>query len=161
MKDSMRAFALGIALAMIFPLSWSAESKDPVIGTWDLNLQKSKFVPGPPPKTQTRTYVAEADGVKLSVDGMNAKGEPVQFEYTAGYDGKDYPVTGAPMFDSILLKRADDGTVNSTAKKGGKVVSTSTRAVSKDGKELRVTTKGTNENGETYTNVMVFDKRAM
>jgi hypothetical protein len=29
---------------------------NPLIGTWKLNLAKSKFSPGPPPKSQTLTF---------------------------------------------------------------------------------------------------------
>ena len=62
------------------------------------------------------------------------------------------------MFDSVALKRERD-TVIATRKKNGKPVSTATRVISEDGKEMTVTTKGTNEKGEPFTHVMVFDRR--
>ena len=34
----------------------AAPAADPVIGTWQLNVAKSKFSPGPAPKSDARTY---------------------------------------------------------------------------------------------------------
>jgi hypothetical protein len=138
----------------------AAESRDPVIGTWQLNVQKSTFAPDPPPKSQTNTYTydKEDERITMTAEGMDAKGNRISQEWSAKYDGKDYPVTGSPMFDSVALKREKD-TVVATRKKNGKPVSTATRVISEDGKEMRVTVKGTNEKGEPFTSVMVFDKR--
>jgi hypothetical protein len=161
MKQIKHAFALAVALAMTFPLaSLSAESSDPVIGMWQLNVQKSKFVPGPPPQSQTRTYVSDKDRITMTAEGVDAKGNPTRQEWSAKYDGKDYPVAGSPAFNSIALKRGDDDfVVTSTSSKDGKIVSNSTRVVSKDRKELRITVKGTDDKGQPFTNVLVFDRR--
>jgi hypothetical protein len=56
-------------------------------------------------------------------------------------------------------RQVDDHTVRSTRKKGGKVVGTITRTVSKDGKVLTLTSKGTSATGVPYGNVMVYDKK--
>ncbi len=160
MKQIKHAFALAVALAMTFPFaSLSAESSDPVIGMWQLNVQKSKFVPGPPPQSQTRTYASDQDRITLTAEGVDAKGNPTHQEWSAKYDGKDYPVAGSPTVNSIAMKRVDDSTVNATSSKDGKIVSNATREVSKDRKELRITVKGTDDKGQPFTNVMVFDKR--
>ena len=74
-------------------------------------------------------------------------------------DGKDYPLTGAANFDSLSLKQVDDHTVQSTQKKGSKVIGTTTRTVSKDGKVLTLASKGTSATGVAYDNVMVYDKQ--
>ena len=44
-------------------------------------------------------------------------------------------------------------------KKAGKVVGTSKRVVSKDGKELTLTTTGKNAKGQAVNNVDVFEKK--
>jgi hypothetical protein len=160
MKQITCAFALAVALAMTFPFeSLSAESRDPVIGMWQLNLQKSKFVPGPPPQSETRTYVSDEDRITLTADGKDAKGNPTHQEWSAKYDGKDYSVAGSPTFNSIAMKRDDDFTVTSTTKKDLKIVGNATRIVSKDRKEMRITVKGTDDKGQPFTNVMVYDRR--
>ena len=78
---------------------------------------------------------------------------------TANFDGKDYPVTGAPDFDTVVQKRIDTHTIEFTRKKAGKVASTATRVVSKDGKTSTVTDKGVNAKGEKFSNTLVYDKQ--
>ena len=90
---------------------------------------------------------------------MNADGSKYATAYTANYDGKDVPFTGADNADTTSLKRINATTVEETRKKGGKVVSTYTRVVSADGQSLTNTGKGTNPQGQAYINVFVFEKQ--
>jgi hypothetical protein len=75
------------------------------------------------------------------------------------YCGKDYPITGLPNYDAIALTRVDANTVKSTQKRAGKAVGTTTRTVSKDGKTMTLTSKGTSAKGTPYDDVLVFDKQ--
>ncbi len=160
MQPLFRALAFGAVLTLGFPaMRLSAQATDPASGTWELNLAKSKFSPGPPPKGLTRTFEVTGADVKYTLKGIDAEGKPTLVQFTARYNGKDYPVTGSEDFDAIALKRVDAATTEATLKKGGKEVQTSTRVVSKDGKTLTLTAKGTNANGQAVNNVMVFDKR--
>jgi hypothetical protein len=92
-------------------------------------------------------------------ESVDADGNKTTFEYTAKYDGKDYPVTGSETFDMIALKRINDRTTEATLKKSGKVVSTARRVVSKDGKTLTLTITGTNAKGQKMKNIAVYDKQ--
>jgi hypothetical protein len=159
MQPLFRTLVFGAVLTLGFrPMSLSAQGTDPAAGTWELNLAKSKFSPGPAPKSQTRTYEVTGADVKYTLKGIDADGKPTLVQYTAKYDGKDYPVTGSQDFDTISLKRVDAVTAQATLKKGGKMVQTATRVVSKDGKALTLTTIGTNAKGQPVNNVLVFDK---
>jgi hypothetical protein len=159
MQLLFRRLALGASLTLSVPLTTlSAQAADPASGTWELNLAKSKFSPGPAPKSLTRKFEVTGDTVKYDLTGMDAEGKPIHVTYTAKYDGKDYPVTGSADFDAISFKRVDGVTTQATLKKGGKVVQTSKRVLSKDGKTLTLTTTGTNANGEAVHNISVFDK---
>src|SRR5215470_17760684 len=89
---------LAVCLVVMSPLSGFTQT-DPFIGTWKLNLAKSKYSPGPSPKSQTVTHEAVGQGVKFTAKGTDAEGKPIDFQFTANYDGKDYPVTGNPIFD--------------------------------------------------------------
>jgi hypothetical protein len=164
-----------------------AQPADSAIGTWELNLAKSRFEPGPAPKSQIRTYdvpvaegtlrvkgtdsqgrptvvdypVPRASGVvKMSAKGVDAGGKPTLMEYTAAYDGKDYVFSGNPNADTISLKRVDDTTVEATTRKAGKIATTGKRVVSKDGKVMTITSKGTDAAGHPVSNTLVFDRRA-
>jgi ABC-type transport system substrate-binding protein len=135
---------------------WSA---DPAIGTWKLNTAKSKYSPGPAPKRATIAFEENAEGVKRTGESIDADGNKTSFEYTAKYDGKDYPVSGSELYDAIALKRLDDHTVESTLKKSGKVMTTARRVVSKDGKTMTLTITGINAKGEKIKNIAVYEKQ--
>jgi hypothetical protein len=79
-------------------------ASDPAIGAWKLNLAKSKFSPGPAPKSQTRTYVESAQGVTLTIKNTAADGKESTLTVTFKDDGKPHPVTGNPDFDSVTVK---------------------------------------------------------
>jgi hypothetical protein len=137
-----------------------AQPQDPFVGTWRLNLAKSKYSPGPPPKSTTSTYEAAGQGYKVSVKTEPGSGPAQQWSYTSGLDGKDTPVTGNnPNADMIAVKRIDANTLEMVNKKGGKVTTTQRNVVAADGKTRTVTTTGTNAQGQTVNNVTVFEKQ--
>jgi hypothetical protein len=149
---------LGIVLAAGI-VRVSAQASDARIGAWKLHVEKSTYSPGPAPKSLTVKVEASGEGEKASTEGVNADGTPTMTQYTANFDGKDYPLTGSPNADKVSLKRIDARTTERTDKKGDKVVQTLTRVVSQDGKTMTVTTKGTNAQGQAVNNVAVFDKQ--
>jgi hypothetical protein len=134
---------------------------DPFLGTWKLNVKKSKFVPGPPRKSENRIVVTGPTGMNVSVDRVNGDGSTQQFEYTSNLDNKTYPITGDGPYgaDSIAANLTAPNTIQSTLTKGGKVVATATTVVSANGKILTITTKGTDAKGKHFTNVSVYDKQ--
>jgi len=87
-------------------------------------------------------------------------GSKRQWSVTADYDGKDTPVVGNnPDADTIARTRVNASTVRTVSKKGGKVTTTQTSAVSADGKTRTVTTKGVNAKGQTVNNVAIYDRQ--
>jgi hypothetical protein len=135
-------------------------AEDPVIGTWKLNLEKSKFDPGPPPQGETLKLESYGDGgLKVTAEVTDAQGTMTVTEYSGNLDGKDVPVTGNADADTASMKRINAYTTERTFKKAGKVTTTARRVVSKDGKTLTVTSKGTNAKGQRVNNVSVFDRQ--
>ena len=132
---------------------------DPVIGTWTLNLDKSKFNPGPAPKSQTRTYAKTAQGTSLTVNGVAADGSTISQQATFNYDGKDYPVSGVADYDTLALRRVNGTTTKSTLKLKGQVIGSTTRTITDHGKVMTLSSTGKSATGTSYTNVMVFDKQ--
>jgi hypothetical protein len=131
---------------------------DPLVGTWVLNVAKSKYTPGPPPKEQTTIFEAAGQGLKATTKITDSAGTSRTVTYTANYDGKDNPVTGNPDWDMVSLKRINANTVEMTRKRAGKVVQTATSVVSKDGKTRTITATGVNAQGQKIHNVSVYDK---
>ena len=169
---------LGLILAL-FGISLAPQDADPIVGTWVLNVAKSTFSPGPAPQSETRTYVLEGQETKVTSGRGNERrtyvsvrqeikatskvvdgdGTLTTREWTIAYDGKDRPMTGDPDADMLSLKRIDAWTTEFTQKRAGRVVIAGTRAISKDGRVLTITTEGINAKGQTINNVSVFDKQ--
>jgi len=154
-----RLFFTTTVILAALALTAIASGADSNVGTWKLNLEKSKYSPGPAPKSGTTTIEAQDVGVKYTSNGENAKGSPTHMEFTAKYDGMDNTVTGSPDFNSISLKRIDANTIESITKKDGAVMLTSRTVVSHDGKTRTLTSKGKNSSGQDVNNVIVYDRQ--
>ena len=159
MRIKMFAALATTLLLVALVLNVSAAPADEHSGTWKMNPAKSNYSPGPAPKSITVKIVSDADNMKLTSDGIDAVGKPTHVEFTAKYDGKDYPITGIPNVDTVALERLDASTVRSTTKKGDQVVMTVTSVISKDGKTRTATFKGKNAEGVDVNNVVVYDKQ--
>jgi hypothetical protein len=158
-----RLLTLGTVVVLIL-ISYGllTAQSSPSIGTWKLNGVKSKYVNSQAPKSVTRTVEPQGDGVKVSAEGVAADGSRIARTYTTNYDGKDAPYTGVGIpngADTIAVKRVDANTTTSTSKKTGKVVQTTRTVVSKDGKVMTITGKGTNEQGQPNSSTTVWDKQ--
>src|SRR5947209_5665203 len=78
--------SLALALAAIVATTTVTAAADHWLGTWKLNLARSKY--NPPelaPKSQTVTREAVEGGMKLVSDGIDAQGKPTHNEYTAKF----------------------------------------------------------------------------
>jgi hypothetical protein len=159
MRIKMFAALASTLLLVALVLNVSAAPADEHSGTWKMNPAKSNYSPGPAPKSITVKIASDADNMKLTSDGIDAAGKPTHVEYTAKFDGKDYPITGIPNADTVALERVDASTIRSTTKKGDQVVMTVTSVISKDGKTRTATFKGKNAEGLDVNNVVVYDKQ--
>jgi hypothetical protein len=135
---------------------WAADAS---IGSWKLNVARSTFRPGPPPVAETRTYKAEAKGVKTTVKTTWPDHLTTTVEYPANYDGKDYPVEGSRDVDAVVLTRMDDFTSAATLKHAGKEIGVARRVVAPDGKTMTISYKGVNTRGDLVDNVAVYDRQ--
>ena len=152
--------AFAVAVVSMLVLGVAVVAEDSNLGTWKLNLAKSKFSPGPAPKSQTlRVEAWGADGVKYTADGVDGEGKPMHWELQAKYDGKLTPFKGNPDADMLAYKRIDANTVESTTQFKGKPTVRGTVVVSADGKTRTLTQTGTNAKGQTVNNVVVYDKQ--
>ena len=136
----------------------AAIAADPEMGTWKLNEAKSTFSAGAT-KNRSVVYEPAGDQVKVTVDAVDASGQPIHNVWTGKFDGKDYPLTGSPSADTRAYTRVNDHTLTFIEKKGGKVVVTGRGVVAADGKSRTVTSSGTNAEGKKITTSAVYDKQ--
>jgi hypothetical protein len=156
-KFFSRATILAVVAIAAVGMVWAQD--DPRIGTWALNLAKSKYTPGPPPTKEIRTYSALGHTMNVSVESVDLHGNRVSLRYTAGENGKDYPLTGLASADAIAMRRIDGRTFEADTKKNGKVIGTTRGEISADGKILMLRFKSISPDGQAITNVAVYDKQ--
>jgi hypothetical protein len=160
MQTILKTLLVGVVLALgTSAVVADSQAADPAIGTWKLNLAKSKFSPGPAPKSQIRTYVESAQGVMLTIKNTAADGKETTLTLTFKDDGKPQAVTGSPDFDMVAVTRTGASTTHSTQTKAGVVVSTAERSVSQDGKTLTFAQKGTHADGVAFDDLSVYDRQ--
>jgi hypothetical protein len=155
-----RVFVRALAVCGVTLISASlALAGDNWVGTWKLNVAKSKYSPGPAPKSLTLKFDPSPDGIKLTQEGVDAEGKASPGGYTAKFDGKEVAYAGNPDAETCAPKRIDDNSYQNTWKKAGKVTITAKVVVSADGKSLTVSQTGTNGKGQAVNNVAVYDKQ--
>jgi hypothetical protein len=157
----IKTLLLGTVAAFgISGIASAADAADPAVGTWTLDLAKSKYSsPDRAPKSQTRTYTQSEDGTALTITTVTADGSSVTQKSTFKYDGKPYPFSGSPLYESLTLKQVDAHTVKSTQWKAGKATGETTRKISPDGKTMTVTTTGKDAKGKPYKDEGVYDRK--
>jgi len=145
------AAAIGSALFV------SCAARDPFVGTWKLNLSKSKL-PAPLPQSQIVTIHISDQIIRVQEDVVSEKGEKLEIKVHAKFDGQDYAIDGSPYADTVAYTRMDRNTLKGIGKKGGKVIVDEIAVVSGNGKTLTTTYSGTDPSGQPGTFVAVFDR---
>jgi len=155
----MRTRKIVLTLATLFAaVTICFATQDAFMGTWKLNEAKSK-IPAGSGKMVTSVYVATADGVKVTADGLDARGDPTRAEWTGKFDGKYYSVTGDPDVDMRSYTRVNNRTLRIRETKGGKVVLSGTISLSADGKTRTATVTLINAKGIKVATTRVYDKQ--
>jgi hypothetical protein len=151
-----------VTLAIVFSLGlvgslWAA---DPFVGTFKLNLAESKW-PSSPLKEFTVVVASQGDDYLVNGTGIDAAGKPMAVKYTFPKKGGvcTYTEGGPPSGTSETIKKIDDYTLDSTATRDGKVIEAVHVVVTKDGKTVTATVKGTDPQGNPVDRVEVYDRQ--
>lgn len=147
------ARVLFIGLAVV----WLAFAADPFVGTWKLNVAKSKSSSGRTIEPATQTFEATSDGYRITSSRLTT---PI----TLHLDGKDYPanqdgVAASVRAEKTSARRMDDRTIETTFKRGGKAVATLLREVAADGRVLMTILDGVDPNGQIFFEVSLWEKQ--
>jgi hypothetical protein len=130
--------------------------RDAAVGTWRFDAAASKYESGPAPRDSTRVFERAGDKIRFLHTGVAANGQPFRTEYTAGYDGKDYPVRGSSRYDTVSQKMMDPNNVDLVFRLRGEVTVTTRRTISPDGKRMTVVAEGANPDGRRFRNILVY-----
>jgi hypothetical protein len=149
-----------LCIVAVVGSNFSAQD-EPRVGTWELNLAKSTFSPGPAPRRQTLTFRAAGPQWLALLQGTDASGRPINPDMNnlaITFDGRDHP-TKTENYDTTAWKRTSATTYEVIRKKAGKIVLTSINVISADGRTMTITTNGVNADGQSIHNVRVYDKQ--
>jgi hypothetical protein len=109
------------------------------IGTWKLDLAKSKYSGGMlKPKAMTVTYTPEGTGWRYEATGLRGDGQPAKASFVYVTDGAEIKTTGFPYWDALILKNAGDDVSTGTLMRGGKAVGSVKRSFSDEGKTMTI-----------------------
>jgi hypothetical protein len=132
--------------------------QDLLLGVWQLDVAKSRYTPGPPPRNETRTYVRDKEGMKGTIHRRRDNGMEEVIEYRADFD-HEYPVMGTPAYDTIQLKRIDAYTAEAVLSHAGRVFGTARRIISQDGRTLTIMFRQEDRGGNLQNNVAIYRKQ--
>jgi len=132
---------------------------DPVVGTWKLNVAKSKFDPGPAPKSSTVTYTEDGGWLVLKVEGVAADGTAINRNSRFKMDGKEYPYESPQGKATIRGNMSGERQSTATVKLDGGNSFTQHSVISADGKTRTITTNGKNAQGQAMKNLVVYDRQ--
>lgn len=132
---------------------------DPFAGTWQLSPQKSRYPGATCPKRMVIVMACAGNGVRYRSETTYADGHASRSEYNASYDGREAIVMGSGgLLLPVSLKRLDAYTVVASYKRGGQVVATSRRVVSKDGRKMTITTNSPDPLSKNVLSIGVYEK---
>jgi hypothetical protein len=136
--------------------STNEPATDPLLGSWQLNVAKSTYKPGPAPLSQTRTYEKHPFGIKATVRTVFADGRSTTVQSVYDYDKQEHPVTGSEDVDVVQVKRITAYIHEATLLHAGFEIGLLRRVISRDGKQMTVTL---HRRVPFADNVEVYDKQ--
>lgn len=159
MRNTMLAsLAALLLLAGIAVASPARAADDPSNGTWKLNLEKSKFSPGPAPKSSTITIKIENGTETYTAENVDAAGNAIHGAFTVKVDGStDAHLTGVPYADTISVKQMSPTHLVAKLKKGGKLMMTVHIVVDAQKMTRTAAYSGTNQDGKEVHDVLVYE----
>ena len=155
---TLAALVCGLAIGVAPRALAQGEAR---VGTWELDLARSSFSPGPPPRKQTLVFRAAGTQWTALLQGVDAEGRPINPDLNnlaITFDGRDHP-TATVDYDTTAWKRSRGTSYEVIRRKGGKIVMTSTNELSADGRTMTIRTTGVTANGQRVDTVRVYQKK--
>ena len=146
-------------VALLLCLAVGLWAADPWLGTWKLNVAKSKLDPGSPLKSSVTTTEMVGDQMKKTMEPEMTTGEKLKMSWIGKLDGRDYPVQGAPFSRTLAVRVLSPTVREEIYKSDGRRTITARGVLAKDGKSMTWRIRGTNTDGSPATGTFVFEKQ--
>jgi hypothetical protein len=138
----------------------TGEAKTPVdnpfVGTWNLNVEKSKFS-NPAPKSSTVTFMAIENGTIFVQETVDSQGKIQRLQAMERWDEKE----GESVYpgETAICSRIDSNTVVLVFKKNGNETRRVTEAISNSSRALIRTLKDKDAQGNELEDISVYEKQ--
>ena len=137
-------------------------TKDPFVGVWKLNAEKSKYEAGGAPMSFTRTYEDRGGGTMFMTTDVTIRQGSTRAYLVYRRDGKPYPeaAVGVPSIRMVTVTASDPRTEDVYFIINGKASERpSTITISADGATMTQVVTGQDGKGKAFTNTVVYDKQ--
>lgn len=137
-----------------------AVMNDPFLGTWRLNVARSKFDAHHQPPNGIMTFEQEAEGCFLMRAHMIKPGGEVVAERPQRFrpDGKPYPVPDLYGLTAVTTRPNSRTLVGQVRREDGSLVGEGEYVVSEDGQTLTATTAGFDTQLRQFTIQTAWDR---
>jgi hypothetical protein len=155
----MRKAMLCVAVIGLASMLWAA---DPSVGTWKLNVAKSKFSGTSTGPTKEGTVVVRelgTDEFELTSSGTAANGSKTSGKETWPQKGGVVKSSSAAAGESDVVTMIAPGEWYDTTMQNGKQTGFIHSSISKDGKTMTAHVKGTDTQGKPYEHMIIFERQ--
>lgn len=147
---------------MLCALTVAAQSVNPFLGTWDIDLASSSFGNAPVPKSMSRTYADVGNGsfmflvVSIAEDG-SIGGSSATYKF----DQKETPLASLNQTNptTISYTQINDKTVQYTVRVDGRTSQIGAKTISPDGRVLTIAVQTFNPQGDIDNQILKFNRR--
>lgn len=129
---------------------------DPFVGVWELDPATLQYESGRPGRSATYSIERSPTGLLFTLDGEDADGKPLQFQYSGPTDGKPYPLGQGGGDLMLVLSREGDRVIDSLLRRGDATLDRWRREVSEDGLTMTITQFVANPAGGEFRNVSLY-----
>ena len=139
---------------------------DRALGAWRYLPELSSYESGPGPAVSHRRWVSSGSAgddsaVTFVHDFTTQAGDATHLEFTAKYDGQQYPFHGSALYNTVALRWVSEHEVRQVFQLDGKTTVDATRTVSPDGQRLIIDTGGTlPTTGKAFRNLISYERVA-
>lgn len=149
-------------LVAVFGLAGTLWAADPIIGTWKMNIAKSKFPPTEKaPREQYETYRELSSGqTELTMSGVEADGSRFSSKWTwprqGGIAKSSDPIPKEITYIEAVIEPYNYCVI---VLRDGKQVGRMNKTIDKDGRTMRQTHKGFDDKGNPSERLWFYEKQ--
>lgn len=159
-RYSALAIAIGTLGTMIM-IATPAIAADPIVGTWKLDVESSKFAI-PPPKEQIEVYTELASGeieMVLTRTQSDGKSTSTKLRWPATGGVVQDPAGAQPKGETLVETLLGPGEWYVTYLRNGKQYLTMHKMISQDGQTMRQTIRGLDPQGRPAEQIQVLRRQ--